>query len=58
MTVKQDLNGNVQLVKPERLKGSKRIDGMVALIMAMSRTMTDDNSRSLYSYQGLRWLET
>ena len=58
MTVKQDLNGNVRPVKPERLKSSKRIDGMVALIMAMSRAMTDDSPRSIYNYQGLRWVET
>ena len=58
MTVKQDLNGNVRPVKPERLKSSKRIDGMVALIMAMSRAMTDDSPQSIYNYQGLRWVET
>ena len=58
MTVKQDVNGNVRPVKPERLKSSKRIDGMVALIMAMSRAMTDDSPRSIYNYQGLRWVET
>ena len=58
MTVKQDVNGNVRPVKPERLKSSKRIDGMVALIMAMSRAMTDDSPPSIYNYQGLRWVET
>jgi phage terminase large subunit-like protein len=58
MTVKQDVNGNVRPVKPERIKSSKRIDGMVALIMAMSRPMTEDSPRSIYNYQGLRWVET
>jgi phage terminase large subunit-like protein len=58
MTVKQDVNGNVRPVKPERLKSSKRIDGMVALIMAMNRAMTDDSPQSIYNYQGLRWVET
>jgi phage terminase large subunit-like protein len=58
MTVKQDVNGNVRPVKPERLKSSKRIDGMVALIMAMSRAMTDDSPQSIYNYQGLRWVQT
>jgi hypothetical protein len=58
MTVKEDVNGNVRPVKPERLKSSKRIDGMVALIMAMSRAMNDDSPRSIYNYQGLRWVET
>ena len=56
MTVRQDVNGNVRPVKPERLKSSKRIDGMVALIMAMSRAMIDDNSTSTYEHHGVRWV--
>ena len=39
MTVKQDSNGNVRPVKPDRLKHSKRIDGVVASVMAISRAM-------------------
>ncbi len=54
LMVKQDVNGNVRPVKPERLKSSKRIDGMVALIMAMSRAMVDDSSPSVYETRGLR----
>ena len=54
LTVKQDINGNVRPVKPERLKSSKRIDGMVALIMAMGRAIVSDDSRSVYEQRGLR----
>ena len=54
LTVRQDINGNVRPVKPERLKSSKRIDGMVALIMAMSRAIVSDDSRSVYEQRGLR----
>lgn len=36
-TVDQDAAGNIKPVKPNRQKGSKRIDGVVALIMALSR---------------------
>jgi phage terminase large subunit-like protein len=39
MTVRQDVNGNVRPVKPNRLKNSKRIDGIVASVMAISRAM-------------------
>jgi phage terminase large subunit-like protein len=38
-TVTQDANENIKPVKPDRMKGSKRIDGVVALIMAMDRIL-------------------
>jgi phage terminase large subunit-like protein len=56
MTVKSDLNGNVRPVKPDRLKNSKRIDGIVAAIMGMARAMVADNSRSVYMDRGLRFI--
>jgi len=56
MTVKSDINGNVRPVKPDRLKTSKRIDGIVALVMAMSRAMVDDSKPSVYDERGVRWL--
>ena len=39
MTVKQDPAGNIKPVKPDRRKSSKRIDGIVALIMAIDRAI-------------------
>lgn len=39
LTVRQDANENIRPVKPERHKSNKRIDGMVALIMALSRAI-------------------
>jgi phage terminase large subunit-like protein len=48
MTVKSDINGNVRPVKPDRLKSSKRIDGIVALVLAMSRATVDDSDRNNY----------
>ena len=39
MTVRQDLNGNVRPVKPNRLKSPKRIDGIVAAVMGIGRAM-------------------
>jgi phage terminase large subunit-like protein len=37
VTVSQDPAGNIKPVKPDRLKSSKRIDGVVAMIMANGR---------------------
>ena len=37
MNVQQDVNGNLRPVKPDRRKSVRRIDGMVALIMALDR---------------------
>jgi phage terminase large subunit-like protein len=44
-TVKPDPAGTcIKPVKPDRLKSSKRIDGVVALLMAISRAMQADTS--------------
>ena len=57
MTVKSDINGNVRPVKPDRLKSSKRIDGMVAAIMGMGRAMVDERSTSsVYEERGLLFI--
>ena len=54
MTVKSDINGNVRPVKPDRLKSSKRIDGMVAAIMGMGRAIVDDlQTPSVYEGRGI-----
>lgn len=37
MTVKQDPSGNVKPVKPDRMKSTKRIDGIVAAINGLAR---------------------
>jgi phage terminase large subunit-like protein len=46
LDVRTDDNGNVKPVKPARHKSSKRIDGMVALIMAMREEMLMEQDRS------------
>jgi len=43
-TTSTDPSGNIKPVKPDRLKSSKRIDGVVALLMALARLMVADNS--------------
>ena len=54
MTVKSDINGNVSPVKPDRLKSSKRIDGIVAAIMGMGRAMVDEKPEpSVYETRGM-----
>lgn len=52
MTVRSDDNGNVRPVKPDRLKSSKRIDGIVAAIMAMSRALA--NASQVNHYESRR----
>lgn len=49
MDVDQDPAGNVKPVKPDRKKSGKRIDGMVALIMARSRAIVGDGPVSAYA---------
>jgi phage terminase large subunit-like protein len=44
--VRQDTNGNIRPVKPDRLKSSKRIDGIVAEIMAIERGMRGQKKRT------------
>lgn len=41
-TVDQDASANIKPVKPNRQKGSKRIDGIVALIMAIDCAMRNE----------------
>jgi len=45
VTVDADAAGNIKPVKPKRLMSSKRIDGVVALIMAISRAMLQTNDQ-------------
>jgi len=49
MTVKQDPAGNIKPVKPDRGKSGKRIDGIVALIMAIDRLVRNENVRSAWA---------
>jgi phage terminase large subunit-like protein len=49
MAVKQDPAGNL---KPDKAKSSDRIDGIVALVMAIGRAMVQEEN---IPYTGLRW---
>lgn len=51
--VKQDGEGNIKPVKPSRAKSSKRIDGIVALVMAIDQMSARDNRRSVYEERGV-----
>jgi phage terminase large subunit-like protein len=48
-SVKQDAQGNIKLVKPDRQKSTKRIDGISALVMPVDRCNRDENKPSVYS---------
>lgn len=45
LTIEQDAAGNI---KPSKAKSRQRIDGMVALVMALSRLMVHGQARSVY----------
>lgn len=47
-TVSQDPAGNIKPVKPDRQKGSKRIDGVVAAVMAMDCVMKNSVDGDFY----------
>jgi phage terminase large subunit-like protein len=55
-TVSSDAAGNVKVVKPERLRSSKRVDGVVALVMGVDRIMRQPpgDAPSIYETRGLR----
>jgi len=52
ITVREDPAGNL---KPDKEKSTEKIDGMVALIMALGRAMVEVESESVYSERGLLW---
>jgi phage terminase large subunit-like protein len=53
LVVQTDPAGNI---KPNKAKSTARIDGMVALIMALDRATRHKVSRSIYEGRGLRTL--
>jgi phage terminase large subunit-like protein len=50
LALREDANANVA---PDKKRSAERIDGMVGLIMALGRAMTDDDSPSVYETDGL-----
>lgn len=53
LMVRQNADGYVRPVKPDRLKSKKRIDGMVALIMAIDRATRNESGPSVYEERGV-----
>ncbi len=51
LTVKEDPAGNI---KPDKATSRERIDGMVALIMALDRALRHKKAGSVYDERGLR----
>jgi len=51
MVVKQDPAGNI---KPDKSKSTEKIDGMVALIMALDRAIRHKKGGSVYDERGVR----
>ncbi|MCC7196482.1 MAG: terminase large subunit, partial [Gemmatimonadaceae bacterium] len=53
VVVRMDPAGNI---KPDKEKSRKRIDGIVALVMALGRATVGANERSVYQERGIRTL--
>ena len=51
--VKTDPAGNIKPVKPDRQKSGKRIDGVVASIMALDRAVQSTKQQSAYDERGV-----
>lgn len=54
LETKSDGADNIKPVKPDRAKSDKRIDGVVAGIIALSRAMLAGDQTSVYETRGLR----
>lgn len=54
VAIKTDDSGRIRPVKPKR--AAKRIDGVVAALMALNRLLADHQQRSLYEERELRFL--
>jgi phage terminase large subunit-like protein len=48
--IKTDPAGNI---KPDKEKSTERIDGAVALIMALDRAISNENKTSVYDERGI-----
>jgi phage terminase large subunit-like protein len=48
VTLRQDANGNVMPVKPDRLKSEKRIDGVAAMLMGLDPILRMKPTSSIY----------
>lgn len=53
LVVKQDPAGNI---KPDKSKSTNKIDGMVALVMALDRAIKHQDDTSVYEQRGMRSL--
>ena len=53
LVAREDPAGNI---KPDKEKSREKIDGMVALIMALDRAVRNDSGRSVYEMRGIRTL--
>ena len=50
VVIRQDVNGNK---RPDKMKSSEKIDGIVAAIMALDRCIRHENTGSVYDERGL-----
>lgn len=54
--VYSDMNGNIKPVKPDRMKSSKRIDGVIAHIMALDLAVINTPEELAYKERGVLFI--
>jgi phage terminase large subunit-like protein len=57
LQLQYDHKDNCQPSKPERMRSSKRIDGIQAVVTALARALVADKSTSVYETRGILTLE-
>ena len=56
LQLQYDHKDNCQPSKPERMKSSKRIDGIQAAVTALSRSLVASSGTSVYESRALKWI--
>jgi phage terminase large subunit-like protein len=56
VSISQDASGNIKPTKPDRVRSSKRIDGIVAIVNALARLTSTQTFQSVYKTRGIRTL--
>ena len=56
LQLQYDHKDNCQPSKPERMKSSKRIDGIQAIVTALARALVAGNTASIYETRGMKFL--
>jgi len=54
ISMRTDPAGNIKIDKG---KSSEKVDGLVAMVMALDRAIRNESGKSIYETQGITWIE-